>query len=186
MRGFIYGVVGTLLVLAAAAYVGVLAGAMPANADAKPSALEQWAAHKSLQATLAREAPQGPNPVALTDDHLIAGIKLYQANCSACHGVANGAPSNIALGMYQKAPQLGKDGVEDDPQGVTFWKVKHGIRLTGMPSFAATLSDQQLWQLALFLKHMDKLPAAPDKVWHDLKNPAALAPASVVPHEAGD
>src|SRR5579863_4813460 len=49
------------------------------------------------------------------------------------------------------------DGVEDDPQGWTFWKIKHGIRWTGMPSWGHELNDQEIWTLALFLKHMDKL-----------------------------
>lgn len=185
-RGFIFGVVATLLLFAAGAFAAVQAGLIPANADARPSKLETWAAKTSLHATVAREAPSEPNPVALSDDHLIAGIKLYEANCAACHGVANGDPSNIAVGLYQHAPQLGKDGVEDDPEGETFWKVKHGIRLTGMPAFNGTLTDEQIWQLALFLKHMDKLPPAADKRWHDQKNPAALAPASAVPHRPAE
>ena len=184
-KGFIVGVVVTLLLLVLVAFVGVNGGLIPANADARPSKLEAWAARTSLHATIAREAPTEPNPVALNDEHLNAGIKLYGENCAACHGVANGDPSNIAVGLYQHAPQLGKDGVEDDPEGVTFWKVKHGIRLTGMPAFAATLTDAQIWQLALFLKHMDKLPPLPDKRWHELKNPAALAPASAVPKRSG-
>lgn len=184
-RGFGIGVLVTLVVLAVAGLAGVLGGLMPANADAKPSKLEEWAARTSLHATIAREAPTGQNPVALTDEHLLAGIKLYGENCIACHGGASGDPSNIAVGLYQRSPQLGKDGVEDDPEGVTFWKVKHGIRLTGMPGFSATLSDTQIWQLALFLKHMDKLPPAPDKRWHELKNSASLAPASAVPHDQG-
>jgi Cytochrome C oxidase, cbb3-type, subunit III len=56
------------------------------------------------------------------------------------------------------APQLAKDGVEDDPEAVSFWKVKHGIRFTAMPSFAPTLQDEQIWKIAMFLKRMDKLP----------------------------
>lgn len=72
----------------------------------------------------------------------------------------------MAHGLYQKPPQLAKDGVEDDREGVTFWKLKHGIRLTGMPSFGSDLSDEQLWKLALFLKHMDKLPPKAQAEWN--------------------
>jgi mono/diheme cytochrome c family protein len=138
---------------------------MPANADAKPPGVERWAAHMSLRGALAREAPKGANPVPLTDANLIAGVKLYAQNCAVCHGDASGTPSNVAKGLYQHPPQLAKDGVEDDPEGVTYWKIYHGIRFTGMPSFGHTLTDEQLWQLALFLKHMDGLPPAPQRVW---------------------
>lgn len=171
IRGIVIGAVGVIVLALLGAYAGIEAGLMPANADAKPSKIERWAARTSLAATLRREATTTPNPVALTDANLSAGIRLYAANCTVCHGNAGGAPSNVARGLYQKAPQLAKDGVEDDPEGVTYWKVTHGIRFTGMPSFAATLTDEQRWQLALFLKHMDRLPPAPERLWKSLKAP---------------
>ena len=61
-------------------------------------------------------------------------------------------------------------GVEDDPEGVSFWRIKHGIRLTGMPSFGYSLSDEQIWTLALFVKHMDKLPPAVQQAWQQVQN----------------
>ena len=187
LKGFITGVIATVALLAIGTYVGVTQGLLiPANADASPPKLERWAAARSLHATLKREAPTQANPVALTDTNLLAGIKLYGENCAACHGAANAAPSTIAVGLYQHAPQLGKDGVEDDREGVTYWKVKHGIRLTGMPAFSATLSDQQIWTLALFLKHMDHLSPAADRAWKALKNPVAIAPPAAVPREDGE
>jgi cbb3-type cytochrome c oxidase subunit III len=67
-------------------------------------------------------------------------------------------------GRESQPAQLATDG-EDDPEGETFWKIKHGIRWTGMPAWKDELSDQQIWTLALFLKHMDKLPPAPETAW---------------------
>jgi len=173
-RGFVLGAVTALVALALCVYVGIRAGAMPANADAAPSKLERWAAGTSLHATLARDAPKQPNPVPPTDANLVAGIKLYAANCAICHGGADANPSNIARGLYQRPPQLAKDGVEDDPEGVTFWKVDHGIRLTGMPAFGKTLDESQIWELALFLKHMDSLPPAAQRIWQKVTASGAL------------
>jgi len=42
--------------------------------------------------------------------------------------------------------------------------------LKGMPSFGYTLSDRQIWTLALFLKHMDKLPSALQQSWQQVRN----------------
>jgi mono/diheme cytochrome c family protein len=168
-RGIIVGIVGTLVVLALGVYAGIKMGLMPANADARPSSMERWAARTSLHATLAREQPTGPVPIPLTDDNLIAGIKTYATNCAVCHGGPAAARTKIARGLYQKPPQLAKDGVEDDPEGETYWKVRHGIRLTGMPAFGETLDDDQLWQVTLFLKHMDSLPPAAERVWKAVK-----------------
>lgn len=166
MKKFLAGVVVTLVAFAVGAYAFISFGCMPANADSTPPALEKWMAGKSLHATLQREAPKGPAPIPLNDANLTAGVKLYAMNCAVCHGAADAMASNIAKGLYQRAPQLAKDGVEDDPEGVTYWKVKHGIRLTGMPCFSGTLTDEQIWQVVLFLKHMDSLPPTVNKVWN--------------------
>jgi thiosulfate dehydrogenase len=171
-RGFVLGAVAALAGLVLLLYFAVVAGVFPANADAKPPKLERWMASRSLRAALMREAPREPNPIALSDANLIAGIRLYGENCAVCHGASDGKASNIAAGLYQKPPQLANDGVEDDPEGVTYWKVDHGIRLTGMPSFGKALRDEQIWQLALFLKHMDALPPAARRVWTSLKSEA--------------
>jgi mono/diheme cytochrome c family protein len=165
LRGFIFGAAAVVAIGLLGAYLFLATGGMPANADAKPSALETWAARRSLHATIAREAPKGPPPVAADDTNLTAGVKIYAANCAVCHGAADGEASNIAKGLYQRAPQLAPDPVDDDDEGEIHWKVYHGIRLTGMPSFRATLTETQMWQVTLFLKHMPDLPPAAKEAW---------------------
>jgi thiosulfate dehydrogenase len=166
------GVASTIGIVLIGGFILVESGLIPANADAKPGWLETWMAGTSLDATLSRLAPKEQNPVELTDQNLLEGVHLFAQNCAVCHGSAKGdkAASPIAKGLYQKPPQLATDGVEDDPEGESFWKIKHGIRLTGMPSFGYTLKDQQIWTLALFLKHMDKLPPAVKQVWLQVDN----------------
>ncbi len=172
LKGFLSGIVVTIFAGLAVGYVSLQFGLIPANADAKPGALEKWAAGMSLEATLHREAPKGPNPVQVTDQNLIEGVNLYAQHCAICHGTAQGdaSASPIAKGEYPAPPQLAAAGVEDDPQGYSFWKIEHGIRWTAMPSWKGTLTDRQIWTLALFLNHMDKLPPAPEKAWQQVKN----------------
>src|SRR5664279_349920 len=156
LKGVVAGVALTLAVALISAYALVRSGLIPANADAKPAWLETWMASTSLDATLRRDAPMGQNSVELTEQNLLIGVHLFAQNCAVCHGSAKGtaSPSPIAKGLYQKPPQFATDGVEDDQEGVSFWKIKHGIRLTGMPSFGHSLGDTQIWTLALFLGHM--------------------------------
>ena len=136
LKGVIAGVLLTLIVGLIVAYALVESGRIPANADAAPGALEKWMARTSLRATMRREAPSEANPVALNEQNLLEGLRLYARNCAVCHGSAKGnaAASPIAKGLYQKPPQFASHGVERDPEGESFWKIKHGIRLTGMPS----------------------------------------------------
>jgi len=173
MRGFINGVVFTIAFLLAAGYAGVQFGVMPAGADAKPPPLEKWAAGRSLHAVMAREDAEYKNPLEPTDANLIAGVHLYAANCAVCHGAADGAQSTLSKGFYIEAPQLATDGVEDDPEKMTFWKLKHGIRFSAMPAFGSALSDDDLWKLTMFLSMMDKLPPAVEAEWKKVPSAAA-------------
>src|SRR5690349_11485318 len=90
----------------ATGYLVLRSGLIPANADAQPGRLESWAAGTSLDATLDRAAPKGPNPVALTDANLVAGINLYAEHCAICHGTAKGdaSASPVAKGLYPPPP----------------------------------------------------------------------------------
>ena len=90
----------------------------------------------------------------------LAGAELYKQHCAVCHGLPLAPKTAIATGMYPQPPQLfeGK-GVTDDEPGETYWKIANGIRLSGMPGFSKSLSETQMWQIALLMANADKLPA---------------------------
>jgi thiosulfate dehydrogenase len=167
LRGIVAGMVLTLVVIGVVGYAVIRFGLVPANADAEPNAMEAWAARASLRATMHR-APKVTNPLPRTDVNVLAGVTLYSQNCAVCHGDSSGNPTNIAKGLYQHAPQFAEHGVEDDADWTVYWKVKHGVRWTGMPSFGGSLSDTQIWQIAVFLKNMDGLSAAGQRAWKNL------------------
>ena len=175
MFGFVNGIVFTLAAFAAAAVAAIYLGVLPAGADVKPPAAEKWAAARSLHATIARETSGVTNPLQAGDADLLAAVKAYGDNCAMCHGTADGKASLLAQGLYIKPPQLATDGVEDDPEAVTHWKLVHGIRFTAMPAYGKTLTDADLWRLTSFLKQMDKLPAAVDAAWKKLPSAAPQA-----------
>lgn len=182
-KGVVIGIVATVIAVLLAIYLVLVMGVIPASADSGPLPLENWAAGTSLQATLSRDAPKISNPVPLTDANLVAGIQLFAKHCAICHGTARGnaSPSPVARGEFPSPPQLATDGVEDDPQGWTYWKIDHGIRWTGMPSWKDTLSSRDMWTLALFLKHMDHLPPVAEQVWQKVVQPKIIAPISQLP-----
>jgi mono/diheme cytochrome c family protein len=172
MRGFLLGVVVTLVVAVAAGFAVINFGLMSSAADRKPSHLERWAANRSRGATIARETAGLNDPLPPSDDNLSAGVKLYATNCVFCHGAADAKRSGPAAGFYIHAPQLADDGVEDDPEAVSYWKIAHGIRFTAMPAFGKTLTETQIWQLAAFLAKMDKLPPSVEAQWKSVPSAA--------------
>jgi mono/diheme cytochrome c family protein len=50
----------------------------------------------------------------------------------------------------------------DYTEAQIFWIVKRGIRITGMPAFGGSLSDNDIAQLAALVERFDKLPARLD------------------------
>jgi mono/diheme cytochrome c family protein len=91
--------------------------------------------------------------------NLLVGARKYTEHCSVCHGGPHAPPTGIAKGMFPPPPQLFEHMATDDPEGITFWKVTSGIRMTGMPAFKKTLSDTERWQVTMLLAHAARLPA---------------------------
>jgi len=166
MRFLIGVIVGVVFVLAAE-LLFLTQGGMPAAArNAKPLPLEESLAGRALRVAIGKEADR-PAPIPADEKNLLAGAGIYRDECMICHGtLGDEHRSDAALGMFPRPPRLvppGK-GVTDDPVGETYWKVKNGIRLSGMPAFEGALSDTELWQVSLFLSKADRLPeAAADK-----------------------
>lgn len=161
MKGFVLGIVVAVVALAGGAYLFVKTGGISMDTTAPPLPLEKTVAGMALQASMGHAADQ-KNPLPFNDDNMLAGAVKYKQNCAVCHGVPGQPPSAIAKGMFPPPPQLfEKNGmVTEDPEGETFWKVTHGIRLSGMPGFQGTLSDTERWQVITLLAHADKLSPA--------------------------
>jgi thiosulfate dehydrogenase len=161
LKWFILGIVVTLVVLAAAGYLFVKTGGISMDTTAPPLPLEKTVAGLALQASMGHAADQ-KNPLPFNDDTMLAAARKYKQNCAVCHGVPGQPPTAIAKGMFPDPPQLfDKNGmITEDPEGETFWKVTHGIRLSGMPGFQSALSDTERWQLTTLVAHADKLSPA--------------------------
>lgn len=152
MKLFLFGVVIGILVVIGAVYASLQTGSVPVETSAPPLPFEQTLATKDLEARAKKEMPKQV-PISAGEDTLLAGGNLYIRHCSQCHGLPGEPRPEIASGMFPPPPQLYKpdEGVTDDPPAETYWKIKNGIRLTGMPAFKGSLSDTELWQVALLV-----------------------------------
>jgi mono/diheme cytochrome c family protein len=161
MKKFVLGILVGICVPVVAAYCFIALGGMPVATKGKPLPLEKFVARRALHAAMDAEVGK-PSPLPADEPNLLAGARIYQANCAVCHGRLGQPVSAIAAGMFPPPPQLlpPKKGVTDDLVGETYWKVRNGIRLTGMPGFVGSLSDTELWQVSLLLCKADQLPAS--------------------------
>jgi thiosulfate dehydrogenase len=158
---FVLGVVAALVGFVAGAYVFIRAGGVPMETSAKPLPLEKAVARLALRASLGNAAAER-NPLPVDDANMLAGADLYKEHCAVCHGIPGRPPTFISKGMFPPPPQLFEKGymVTRDSEGITYWKVTHGIRLTGMPGFGSALSTTQRWQITMLVARADKLSPA--------------------------
>jgi mono/diheme cytochrome c family protein len=161
MRGFVLGVLVTILLIVVGGYLFVRGGGISLATTARPLPMEKTVAEMALSASMGNAADQ-KNPLPFTDENMVAGAHVYKENCAVCHGAPERTRTALARGMFPPPPQFMEkaDMMTDDPEGETYWKVTHGIRLSGMPGFAESLSEAERWQVTMLVKHADKIPAA--------------------------
>jgi thiosulfate dehydrogenase len=163
MGKFFWGVIVGLIAVPVLGAIYLLGGFAPAAVTDHPFPFERIIAGVALGSRIHRQAPKRELSTFSAAD-IMAGAQTYRRGCGGCHGLPQQTNSFPEPKMFPPPPQLfTPDGyVTDDPVGVTYWKIKNGIRMTGMPSFDGILKDDQMWQVAALLANADKLP--PDVV----------------------
>jgi thiosulfate dehydrogenase len=158
---FVLGILGAMVLFSVGTYAFVRSGGVPMATTAAELPFEHALARLALRASF-KSALGLKSPAPADEPNLLNGAEVYQRNCAVCHGAPGVAPTAIARGMFPVPPQLftADEMITEDPEGETYWKVTHGIRLTGMPGFESTLSDTERWQTAMLLAKADKLPAS--------------------------
>ncbi len=87
MRGFIVGILLTLLVVFGGAYFYATTGHFDTRAVPNtPSAFERRTANHSLDEWVDAHAPKQENPFQPTMDNIMDGSMTYDKHCAFCHG----------------------------------------------------------------------------------------------------
>ncbi|HEY4010475.1 MAG TPA: cytochrome c [Acidobacteriaceae bacterium] len=157
---FLLGIVFAIVLAFAGGYIYLRYGHPPVAANDPAFPYEAQIVHVPLEARIEREIKKPP--FLASEDAFERGAEIYREDCAFCHGTPT-ADSAYGTSMYPAAPQLWKKhkkgnvvGVSDDEVGETYWKVKNGVRLTGMPTYQDLLSDSDMWDVSLLLKNADQ------------------------------
>jgi len=95
----------------------------------------------------------------LADPALIAlGAEHYAAMCTGCHLAPGMLNNEMRQGLNPTPPDLAQRRNRHPAE--TFWIIKHGIRMTGMPAWGVTHDDESIWGLVAFLQQLPTLDAA--------------------------
>jgi len=100
------------------------------------------------------------------DDSKLAntGMIHYHAMCRLCHGAPGSAENELTKGLYPKPPNLPSGKVQRElGENQMFWVIKNGLKMTGMPAFGPTHSEEELWGIVAYLKILPGLKAPAEK-----------------------
>ncbi len=95
------------------------------------------------------------NPLPSTSTHIEAGRALYQSRCITCHGVFGDGDGPTAIELTPPPAPLARITTKPFASDAFLnWSISEGGVAfgTAMPAFKHTLSQNQIWQLALYIK----------------------------------
>jgi copper resistance protein D len=81
-----------------------------------------------------------------------SGSHIYQETCAACHGVGGYGDGPNRKGLVPKPADLTAKHAADHTAGDLFWWLSYGVKDTAMPGFAASLEEEERWDMINFLR----------------------------------
>jgi mono/diheme cytochrome c family protein len=139
--------------------IALAAGVVDFSAAKPPGRLEQRLATFALNRSIARHASKVANPLAHSPAAVAAGLSLFRTHCVVCHGAPGVDPSEGGASLNPPAVGLTLARVQGRSDGELKWIVSNGIRMTGMPAFGPSRSEEEVWQLVAALRRLPELSA---------------------------
>lgn len=131
-----------------------LCAALQACKVSQPGRIEtsvvQWTKH---HVTVGGDASK--NPVSPNSENIEKGKQVFGYYCVVCHGrdgQSTGVP--FAANMSPPLPSLASPDVQSYSDGQLKWIIGNGISPSGMPASRGVLSDDEMWHVVIYLRHL--------------------------------
>jgi mono/diheme cytochrome c family protein len=150
------------VVVAAALVVGTAITRFTLSALPEPGQTETFLATKAKHLLIHKGSRQGvPPPPADAQAAIKEGDKLFGMECASCHGASGYDLTDGGRWMYPRAADLTSRDSQSYSDREIFWIIKNGVRMSGMPAFGKVESDEHIWELALYVRHLPKTVPKP-------------------------
>jgi len=152
-------VAGLVVLAAVAGLVTLYSGVIDVGASNPHSTPVRWLLHTAMQRSVAFHAGDIKVPQLDKPQMVMMGFRHYREMCVGCHLAPGMRNSEIRQGLMPRPPVLQKAVPHLTPAEL-FWVVKHGVKMTGMPAWGATHSDDKIWAIVAFLEQLPKMTPA--------------------------
>jgi mono/diheme cytochrome c family protein len=120
----------------------------------KPDGLESEAMRAVKHHVTVRNKSE-KNPQSYTPENLADGKEAFGHYCIACHGI-DGQKTGVPFAdrLSPPVPSLASPEVQSYTDGQLKWVIDNGLSPSGMPASSGTLSDDEIWSIVLYLRHL--------------------------------
>ena len=120
----------------------------------KPGDVETKIA-KEVKHKMTVRGKEVPNPLPSTADNIAEGREHFGHHCGICHGL-DGQSSGVPFAdkMDPPVPDLTSKDVQDYADGQLKSIINDGIGPSGMPAWKGILSDDEMWRIVHYLRHL--------------------------------
>ena len=175
MKNILIGSILTLVLISLVFFVFMFSGFYNLSATIPHMKITESAIYMMKERSIRTNSKNIQVPNLENQNLLLSGFKGYDEMCVTCHSAPGKSASVITDGLYPKPPELyNKEILEEWKDKELFWIIKNGIKLTGMPAYGPTHSDEDLWSIVAFLKQLPEMSdndyKAMGKNTKDMKN----------------
>ncbi len=149
-------VLGIVLVLCGLVFIN--SGLFDVAATKPEAEIVKWVLQTTKEKSVRSRAKDITVPNLDDESFLEIGFNNYDQMCVGCHGAPGISPSVIGEGLNPEPPDLSEVASYMPPEEL-FWITQNGIKMTGMPAFGPTHSDEELWAMVVFMQKLPDLSA---------------------------
>ena len=84
------------------------------------------------------------------------GAQFYAEMCTGCHLAPGMEQTELNAGLYPQPPVFNQSDYNNNPT-TQFWVIKNGLKMTGMPAWSPSHTDEQIWTMVAFISKLKSL-----------------------------
>jgi mono/diheme cytochrome c family protein len=167
------GAVLMLAVLIVGSIIFIYSGLYNVSAINKETGIMRWVLNTTSDNSVEHHSKNISVP-DLGDSLMIKeGFDHYNEMCVSCHGAPGKEESELSKGLNPHPPYLVRSTRDMSPQEL-FWVTKNGIKMTGMPAWGKTHSDEKIWAMVAFMKKLPDISAEEYKKMESKSEPMKM------------
>ncbi len=126
----------------------ILCGALITTEGAMAQKRAPWVAPPDAAA---KKNPLAGNPAVMPE-----AKKLYETNCSPCHGMKGKGDGAAAAGLTTKPADHSSVAIQSQTDGTLFWMITEGRN--PMPTYKVVFTEKQRWELVNYIRTLAVAP----------------------------